>query len=79
MSDFAGPSEDDRETDPNIFHALNRVENLARMHSIIHGAKSSLQTPTSASRFIHGMTGQPAVDEMGFCNMCGKHTIADKS
>jgi hypothetical protein len=77
MSGFAGPSEGDRWANPNAFHALNRVESLARMHSIIHGAKSSFQTPTSASRFIHGMTGEPAVDDMGFCNMCGKHTIAD--
>jgi len=79
MSDFAGPSEEDRWEDPNAWHALNRIETLSHMHSIIHGAKSSTHTPTFAAKFIHGLTGKPAVDEDGFCNLCNKSTISDGS
>jgi hypothetical protein len=53
------------------------VESLSQMHKIMHGVKTgSGYTPSKAEEFITGRTGEPAVDDMGFCNLCNKHTIA---
>lgn len=72
MSDFLGPSTEDTGNNINAHLAMSRVEDLSRMHDIMHGAKSNLHTPTSAEHFVAGRTGEPARDEDGFCNMCGK-------
>lgn len=53
------------------------VESLSQMHKIMHGAKTGTEyTPSKAEEFIAGRTGEPAVDDLGFCNMCNKHTIS---
>lgn len=56
------------------------VETLSQLHRIMHGANSSTGISASkAKEFIEGKTGEPAVDDMGFCNLCNKHEIADGS
>lgn len=56
------------------------VESLSQMHKIFHGAKTGTGvTSSKAGEFIQGRTGEPAVDDMGFCNLCGKHQHADGS
>lgn len=55
-----------------------KVESLSKMHAILHGGeKDSGITSERAKEFIQGKTGEPAVDDMGFCNLCNKHELAD--
>jgi hypothetical protein len=57
---------------------IARVETLSKMHAILHGGeKDAGITSERAKEFIQGKTGEPAVDGMGFCNLCNKHEVAD--